>query len=328
MKKFLTLFIALLFFLPSVVMAAGSSAVAVTTDTDRENGKKVITITWKGDSGTGAVPAVTFPVLGYVTLVVTNPGVPAPDLYDLTLTVDAVDIMGGILANRSATLTQQEVPIIGTRYVYGDMTCTLSNQATASAVGVIKIYIDRKAGPDYAGAIKIDNLATNGLSGVHNSLAYRVHEIETHFHSVERWYGTDGDSTMSVANNLAPWTLVADAAANTYGTEVQLSAASDVLDADMGITVVKFDLHRIMITESSVNDKNYMVQIWAGTGIFGAATLMTEIPYRTASNSAESQPIVCQMSRIAVATKLWARAKCETGGGTLSIIIGIHAYKG
>lgn len=175
---------------------------------------------------------------------------------------------------------------------------------------------------------KIDNLATLGLVGTNNSLAYRVHEIEKHFHSIERWYGNDGDSTMSVANNLASWTLTAGGSANVYGTEVQLAAANDVLDADMGITVVKFDLHRVAIETTNQADKNYMIQIWCGASTFGAATLYTEIPYRAPSNSIDSAPIEAQMQRIAVGYKVWARVKCETASKTLSLTVGVHAYAG
>ena len=35
---------------------------------------------------------------------------------------------------------------------------------------------------------KVDSAGTDGLNGVHNSLAYRVHEIERHMHSYERWF--------------------------------------------------------------------------------------------------------------------------------------------
>jgi hypothetical protein len=177
---------------------------------------------------------------------------------------------------------------------------------------------------------RIDNLATDGLVGVGNSLAYRVHEIEKHFHSIERWYGSDGDNTMSTANNLTPWTLATDSSsANTYGTEVQFAAINDVLNSDMGITVVKFDIHRVAVVESTLNDSTFMVQIWAGTGVFGDATLKTEFPYRTGGNAAEAQPINVQMGRTAVATKLWARAKCATASEqSLQLLIGIHAYAG
>lgn len=174
---------------------------------------------------------------------------------------------------------------------------------------------------------KIDEQATLGLLGTSNSLSYRVHEIEKHFHSIERWFGTDGDGTGSVANNLAQWQLTAGTG-GAFGTEVQLLGANDVNATDFGFTPVLFDLHRVNVVDSSVADKNYIVQIWSGTTTFGAATLRTELPYRTGSNVAEVSPISCQMSRIPVAEKVWARVKCETNSATLDIIVGIHAYVG
>jgi len=35
----------------------------------------------------------------------------------------------------------------------------------------------------------IDDAAVKGLLGTNNSLAYKVHEIEKHFHNWERWFG-------------------------------------------------------------------------------------------------------------------------------------------
>ena len=177
--------------------------------------------------------------------------------------------------------------------------------------------------------IKIDKKAVDGLLGVSNSLGYKVHEIEKHFHSPEFWFGDDGDSTMSRANNHNAWTLTADASANTYGTEVQLSAAND-FNADIeGYTAaVKIDLHKIAVTESSVNDKNYIIQFWGGETTFGASSFLTEVVYRTGGNAAEAQPISVMCPRFLVGCKIWARVKCETGSGTLDILVGIHGYKG
>ena len=36
---------------------------------------------------------------------------------------------------------------------------------------------------------KIDNLAADGLLGVEDSLAYKIAEVEKHFHNWERWIG-------------------------------------------------------------------------------------------------------------------------------------------
>ena len=48
------------------------------------------------------------------------------------------------------------------------------------------------------GLEKIDNLAVDGLNGVNNSLAYKVHEIEKHFHNVEYWVGDGGGGVADV----------------------------------------------------------------------------------------------------------------------------------
>ncbi len=180
---------------------------------------------------------------------------------------------------------------------------------------------------------KIDSAATLGMNagGVSNSLSYRVHEIEKHFHSIERWFGNDGDGTMSTASNLEEWTLTAGTG-DAYGSEVQISngsVAAEILQSDFGFAPVKYDLHRVMVTVSSANDKNYMIQIWSSSdAVFANATLATEFPYRTGSNLAEVAPVPIQMGRQAVATNLWMRCKCETNSATVQMTVGIHAYVG
>jgi len=174
---------------------------------------------------------------------------------------------------------------------------------------------------------KIDSYATLGLNGVSNSNSYRVHEIEKHFHSIERWFGSDGDGSGSVANNLTEWTMTAGTS-QSFGTEVQLLGANDINQTDFGFIPVKFDLHRMLITESSANDVNYIIQFWSGTGTFGESNLITEVPYRTGGNAAEVSPIDMQMSRQNVANKIWSRIKCETNSATLALIVGAHSYIG
>ncbi len=177
---------------------------------------------------------------------------------------------------------------------------------------------------------KVDNKSVDGLLGVNNSLAYKVHEIEKHFHSPEYWFGSDGDGSMSRENNTTPWVLDSGAQ-NVYGTEVQIGAAND-FNADIeGYTAaVKIDLHKVIVTLSEVNDKTYVIQFWCGESTFAASTFLTEVPYRTGSNAAEAQPISVMCPRFAVGCKIWARVKCDdsTANRNLSILIGIHGYKG
>ena len=177
---------------------------------------------------------------------------------------------------------------------------------------------------------KIDKKAVDGLLGVNNSLAYKVHEIEKHFHSPEYWFGNGASTSMTRAANTTPWVLDG-AAQNVYGTEVQLSDAND-FNADIeGYTAaVKMDLHKVTVVESEENDVNYVIQFWCGTGIFGDATFLTEVPYRTGGNAAEAQPISIMCPRFDVGCKIWGRVKCShaIANKQLSILIGLHGYVG
>lgn len=183
------------------------------------------------------------------------------------------------------------------------------------------------SGAIYADTQKIDSAATDGLAGPSNSLAYRVHEIEKHFHSIERWFGDDTDGTGSTANNLTAYQLTAGTG-EAFGTEAQILGANDIAVGDFGFTPVKFDLHRLFVTASSANASSYIIQIWSGTSTFGAATLHSEAPYRKATAAGAITPIDIQMSRIPVAEKVWARVKSETNSATIDLILGVHAYVG
>ena len=174
---------------------------------------------------------------------------------------------------------------------------------------------------------KLDDLAVDGLSGVEDSLAYKVEEIEKHFHSIERWFGDDGDNTASTTNNMTEFQCTAGTG-GAYGTEVQIMGANDIASGDFVFTPVKFDLHRLLVTAASANGANYVIQIWSGTGAFGAATLRAEVPYRRITAAGVVRPIDIQMSRLGVAEKVWARVKSETNGATIDFIVGIHAYAG
>ena len=107
---------------------------------------------WTADASAHTVPATDskWAINGYVILVVTNPdGDTAPtDEYDITLTdEDDCDIMGGNLADRSDTNTEQAVPKIGTvyggRWVSGILTLNISGNSVNSAAGTVKVYIQR-----------------------------------------------------------------------------------------------------------------------------------------------------------------------------------------
>jgi len=93
--------------------------------------------------------AITNAIRGYyVVLVVTNPGATAPtDDYDLTiLDAQGVDIMGGKLADRDETNTEQVVPEINStavpRVVDGALTLTCASAGNTKDFEVF-VYLKR-----------------------------------------------------------------------------------------------------------------------------------------------------------------------------------------
>lgn len=138
----------------AAINASAASSISGTESYSRNTPREsvvVITVTWTAHTdGTVTSEAIDVQPEGYVFMVVTNPGATAPTtLYDITLTdSDGVDIMGGTLANRSATLSEQAVPAVsaglyGPRYVAGDLTLNISGNAVNAATGTVVIYVAR-----------------------------------------------------------------------------------------------------------------------------------------------------------------------------------------
>lgn len=101
-------------------------------------------------SGFTSLESTPYRIDGYVIKAVTNPGTEAPqDNYDITLTdSEGCDCMGGTLANRHTTTSQQAVPLIGTAFygdsfVEGPLTCNISGNNVANAATKVSVYFRR-----------------------------------------------------------------------------------------------------------------------------------------------------------------------------------------
>lgn len=181
---------------------------------------------------------------------------------------------------------------------------------------------------------KIDDLATNGLSGVSNSLAYRVHEIERHFHNYEKWLGVaaspSGETNIAdeMDGAIAPFQLVAgDNAFNASWTQILGSSDLPILSGS-----VSADAHRIMVTTTNSTNA-FVIQLVTGESADIAAKISAKqysmIPYISASNNNDSGIIEIMTRRITVGTKVWARCACVGANGTnINFYFGIHEYEG
>jgi len=178
--------------------------------------------------------------------------------------------------------------------------------------------------PIGGGLYNPDLKEVQGIAGTHDSLAYKVHEIELHLHTGEQWYGKSGADNYLLRYGLVPFQLAAGTSSN-FGSEVQLSNGDEI---EGGSSSIYYDLHRIFVCTTNQNDKNFLIQFWYGTGLFAAATWLTEVPFRSAAASERSSPVEIQCERITCNNKLWARCACETDSKTIDIIIGVHTYPG
>ena len=177
---------------------------------------------------------------------------------------------------------------------------------------------------DQIGTIRrIDEAAVLGLSGTRNSLAYKVHEIEKHFHGREYWYGKSAADTFLDPASLTEWQVVAGNS-EAYGNAIQISNGDEI---ESGSATKYFDMHKILVTAVSAASKIYKVQFLYGTGVVGAATIATEVVGFFPA-SGKSSAINFMMPRIACNNKMWVKAACETDGGTLDFIVGLHTYIG
>ena len=178
---------------------------------------------------------------------------------------------------------------------------------------------------------KIDNKATDGLNGVNNSLAYRVHEIERHLHSYGREFGAaavpSGETHVADSINDNPSAFQVDAGNDDWGAWVQILGSSDT-PAITGSA--NYDIHRMLVTAT---ERNAVYHVQIGFGDSGEAALSagdyTEISFIPASNQADNSPILIQDRRKSVGTKAWIRTLCPgQDTATFDFYVGLHEYEG
>ena len=185
---------------------------------------------------------------------------------------------------------------------------------------------------------KIDDLAVNGLSGIRNSLAYKVEELEKHFHSRERWFGISADQAgadwnESVSDASMPDIFTAISGNDTYGADANDEAKVIGTGDTCGITgMTKFDLHRIVIIDASATTF-YILRIVYGSDTLAnniTAGQYSEVVFQrnTGAGEAHGTPLAIQMPRLTWGTdKVWIQAKNTTDNADVDFFFGLHCYK-
>jgi len=178
---------------------------------------------------------------------------------------------------------------------------------------------------------KIDGAATDGLTGTANSLAYRVMELERHFHNRERWWGAVAapDETNALEANVDR-PFAATSGADTWGAAIPICGTQD--DPTPGDGDTKFDCHRVLVTDLDDDTTPWRLRIIWGSGTSGDAITAgqwTEIMVMTNAvpgNRAGAAPVNVIMRRIDVGVKMWCSVWNASVGEILSFFYGVHGY--
>lgn len=176
---------------------------------------------------------------------------------------------------------------------------------------------------------KIDSTATDGLEGVEDSLAYRIHEVERHFHSYEHWFGLAavpvGETHRADHMVMTPFQM--DAGNDTWGSWLQILGSSDTPHVSGRAS---FDFHRMLVSDVERDKTLILIQLVFGedADVALATDIVTELMF-TPEKNMRQDPYFIQSRRQASATKIWARCWVDgTNTGTVDFFIGIHEYEG
>ena len=176
---------------------------------------------------------------------------------------------------------------------------------------------------------KIDSATTDGLAGTSNSLAYRVQEVERHFHVREKFWGATGapSETNAIAATVTV-PFVAVSGNNTWGTAIPICGTADnpVQSSD-----VKFDAHLVLVVDTD-HATAYRMRLIYGTDTSAAAIAAgqwSEFMFITSTGPFSSGvPANVRMPRVAVGSKLWAQVWNATNSSEVDFYWGAHGYEG
>jgi hypothetical protein len=150
-----------------------------------------------------------------------------------------------------------------------------------------------------SGADKIDAVAVNGLSGVVDSLAYKVEEIEHHFHSAQQWWGFYTGNL--VRGYLASFQI---ASGNTnFGSEIAMYTGT-------GIGGYKFDFNKLKVTAVGTANRLIFIEWYETRKALGIAA--------TSQNVGDT--ITKNTHGLANGTKLMLTILTGTGGLSATVV--------
>jgi hypothetical protein len=179
---------------------------------------------------------------------------------------------------------------------------------------------------------RIDHYTTDGLTGVSNSLAYRVHEIEKHAHSREIWLGVHSSVVAGVNEGEA---LSQTAFQSTSGAAGVFGAWAPILgtgDTPYLTNYQKYDPHRLIIPDvgATASLAPHLIEIgWGASGAAAESAGDITVIWAVPQKGGRASPVCFQSPRIAAGTKLFLRhLVVGVASATMDFYLGLHEYIG
>ena len=160
----------------------------------------------------------------------------------------------------------------------------------------------------------------------------KVYETEHHVHNYERWFGISADQSgddWALEAGLLPFT--ADSGDADFGTAVKVIGPADT---PVNLIAVKFDCHRLFITDLQHSTVYFIRVIIGRDGETSANTAesagnYTDTPVITTDpnlNRFGGVPVDLIMKRESVTERVWVKVKNATDGSTVTFYVGLHEY--
>jgi hypothetical protein len=182
---------------------------------------------------------------------------------------------------------------------------------------------------------KLDANPVNGLLGGIDSLAYYVAELERHFHSYSKVFGSTAGVAPGLQTSLVGFRVTSAAAGSpTFGLWVAIFNGTEtpVLPTSM-----YFDPHRITVDGVQFNNKYYRLRLafsegatYANAAAAVAGGAYTDITLQLTNDvNRQGVPITIQARRQLKQSKIWAAlATADAVAQWLDFTIEIHEYEG
>lgn len=145
-----------------------------------------------------------------------------------------------------------------------------------------------------------------------------IETLEDHFHTEQLCLGNSGG--VLTEDVLTSFQFTSGAGAGLWGAALQIYAGA------LG-SGYYWDLDKVIVTAVQRTGDLYIVEFWAGAGLFGAAKRITGLYFTTSTATFRSGQSQERSPRVRGDLNIWGRCKCaNAAASTIDVVFQAHKY--